>query len=53
MVVKGSIEEKIVKLQEMKKELADTFVEGNRGSISTMTKEEIQALFTFDDEGYE
>ncbi|MBQ0064136.1 MAG: DEAD/DEAH box helicase [Firmicutes bacterium] len=49
MVVKGSIEEKIIKLQEMKKELADTFVEGNHGSISTMSKEEIQALFTFDD----
>lgn len=47
MVVKGSIEEKILKLQEMKKELADTFVEGNHGSISTMSKEEIQDLFTF------
>ena len=46
MIMKDSIEEKILKLQEMKKELADTFVENNEGSISTMSKEEIMNLFT-------
>ena len=46
LVMKNSIEEKIMKLQEKKKELADTFVEGNEGSISKMSKEDILDLFS-------
>jgi len=46
LVMKDSIEEKIVSLQEKKKELADMFVENNDGSISQMSKEEIMELFS-------
>lgn len=45
LVMKNSIEEKIVSLQEKKKELADLFVENNEGSISKMSKDEIRELF--------
>ena len=45
LVMKNSIEEKIMKLQEKKKDLADTFVEGNEGSISKMDKKDIMDLF--------
>lgn len=46
LVMKESIEEKILLLQEKKKELADMFVENNSGSISSMTNEDILALFS-------
>ncbi|MGN1343070.1 MAG: DEAD/DEAH box helicase [Traorella sp.] len=45
LVMKNSIEEKILKLQEKKKDLADTFIEGNEGSIAKMSKEDIMELF--------
>ena len=45
LVMKNSIEEKIIQLQEKKKDLADTFIEGNEGSISKMSKEDIMELF--------
>lgn len=45
LIMKGSIEEKIQTLQEMKKQLADTFVENNDGTISTLTSEELYSLF--------
>lgn len=45
LIMADSIEEKIQKLQESKKDLADTFVEGNDGSITTMTTDEIMDLF--------
>lgn len=45
LIMKNSIEEKIMKLQKEKKNLADTFVEGNQGSISSMSLEDIQSLF--------
>lgn len=48
LIMKNSIEEKIMTLQENKKNLADTFVEGNSGKISTMTLEDIQSLFEID-----
>ena len=48
LIAKGTIEEKIVKLQEKKKELSDLFVENNEGSISKMTKNEIIDLFKMD-----
>ena len=43
--MKNSIEEKILKLQKDKKNLADTFVENQPLSLSSMTLEDIQALF--------
>ena len=46
LIMKNSIEEKILALQEKKKNLADTFVEGNDGSITSMSTEEMVALFT-------
>lgn len=45
LVMKNSIEEKIQKLQLMKKELADMFVENNEGSISRMSQDELLELF--------
>lgn len=46
LVMKDSIEEKIIALQEKKKELADVFVENNYGNLANMTKEEILELFS-------
>lgn len=43
--MKDSIEEKILKLQETKKEIADLFVEGHETSIASMSKDDIIALF--------
>ena len=45
LVMKDSIEEKIQKLQNLKKDLADTFVENNDGSITNMSQEELIELF--------
>ena len=45
MIMKDSIEEKILKMQERKANLADSFVEGNDGSLSKMSKEEILRRF--------
>ena len=45
LIMKDSIEEKIQKLQESKKDLADAFVEGNDGRITNMSREEIMDLF--------
>lgn len=47
LVMKDSIEEKILKLQKEKKELADAFVENNTGSLSQMSKEDIMNLFSY------
>ena len=43
--MKDSIEEKIIALQEKKKDLADMFVENNDGNISSMSKDDIVELF--------
>lgn len=45
LIMKDSIEEKIVRLQEKKKNLADVFVEDSQGSIAKMSQEEILNLF--------
>ena len=45
LIMKNSIEEKILDLQKQKKNLADTFVEGNEGMISTMSIDDMKALF--------
>lgn len=45
LIMKNTIEEKILELQKEKKNLADTFVEGNEGSISSMSIDDMKALF--------
>ncbi len=44
LIVKNTIEEKILKLQESKKQLADEILSGQTGSIMSMSKEELYAL---------
>ncbi len=48
LVMKNSVEEKILQLQEMKKNLADSFVENNQGTITNMSTDEIIDLFKID-----
>lgn len=45
LVMKDSVEEKILELQNKKKNLADSFVENNEGSITTMSTDDIIELF--------
>lgn len=45
LIMKNSIEEKIMELQKEKKNLADAFVEGNDRQISTMSVDDMKALF--------
>ena len=44
LIVKDTIEEKIVKMQENKKDLADAILSGENGSITQMSKEELMEL---------
>ena len=44
LIAKDSIEEKIVKLQESKKELADSVLSGETKSLGTMSREELRQL---------
>jgi SNF2 family DNA or RNA helicase len=44
-IMKDKIEEKIQLQQEAKKGLADAFVEGNDGTITSMSREDIMELF--------
>ncbi len=44
LIVKDTIEEKIVKMQENKKDLADAILSGENGSITQMSKEELMDL---------
>ena len=44
LIVKDTIEEKIVKMQESKKDLADAILNGENGSITQMSKEELMEL---------
>lgn len=45
LIVKDTIEEKIVQMQETKRNLADSVLEGENGSITQMSKEELLELF--------
>lgn len=45
LIMKESIEEKIQILQAKKKELADMFVENSEGNISSLSTEDLKALF--------
>lgn len=44
LIMKGSIEEKIVHLQEAKKDLADEILSGENGGLSQMSKEDLLEL---------
>lgn len=44
LIVKGSIEEKILHMQESKKNLADAILNGETGGIANMSKEELLEL---------
>ena len=44
MIAKGTIEEKIVKLQETKKDLADNIINGENVGIGSMSKDDIMEL---------
>ena len=44
MIAKGTIEEKIVKLQETKKDLADSIISGENVGISNLSKEDLMEL---------
>lgn len=44
MIVKGSIEEKILSMQEAKKDLADAILSGERESLFTLSNEELMDL---------
>ena len=45
LIVKGTIEEKILKMQESKHQLADEILSGETGSITQMSKDELLELF--------
>jgi len=46
LITKGTIEEKIYKLQRKKKELSDSVISAKEVFINTLTKEELEELFT-------
>ena len=47
LITKGTIEEKIYKLQEKKKNLADSVIKAGEVFINKLTKEEVEDLFNF------
>ncbi len=46
LIMKDSVEEKIIKLQEQKQDLFNAFVENNQGTITKMSTSDIIALFS-------
>ena len=46
LITKGTIEEKIFKLQRKKKELSDSIISSKEVFINSLTKEELEELFT-------
>ena len=45
VVAKDTIEERIVALQESKRELASSLIEGNSGQLASLTADELIDLF--------
>ena len=45
LIAKDTIEEKIVELQNSKKDLADQILSGENGNIGSLSKEELLSLF--------
>ena len=48
LITKGTIEEKIYKLQRKKKELSESVIEAKEVFISSLSKKELEELFSFD-----
>jgi SNF2 family DNA or RNA helicase len=48
LITKGTIEEKIYKLQKKKKELSDSVIESKEVFINSLSKEELEELFSFE-----
>ena len=48
LITKGTIEEKIYKLQMKKKELSDSVIESKEVFINSLSKEELEELFSFE-----
>lgn len=46
LITKGTIEEKIFKLQQKKKQLSDSIIDSKELFINTLTREELEDLFT-------
>jgi superfamily II DNA or RNA helicase len=46
LILKGTIEEKIMKLQEGKKDLADSILEGEQKSLMNMSREELLSILS-------
>ena len=44
LIMKDSIEEKILKLQEAKKDLADEILKGENGNFGSLSQEELREL---------
>ena len=48
LLTKGTIEEKIYKLQQKKKDLSDSVIESKEVFINSLSKEELEELFSFE-----
>ena len=48
LITKGTIEEKIFRLQKKKKDLSDSVIESKEVFINSLSKEELEELFTFE-----
>ena len=48
LITKGTIEEKIYKLQKKKKDLSDSVIESKEVFINSLSKEELEELFSFE-----
>jgi SNF2 family DNA or RNA helicase len=46
LITKGTIEEKIYKLQRKKKELSESIINSKEVFINTLSREELEELFT-------
>ncbi|MCX6014430.1 MAG: C-terminal helicase domain-containing protein [Chloroflexales bacterium] len=46
MVVRDSVEEKILQLQERKRELVSQLITPERGGLKTLTRDDVELLFT-------
>ena len=47
LITKGTVEEKIIALQNSKRELFDTVIEGGQSVLKGMTGEDIRQLFSY------
>jgi len=47
LIAKGTVEEKILALQDAKKDLFDTVIEGGQNVLRSMSSEDIKNLFSY------